>query len=331
MRSLTGIPNCCIARFVCSVVLVLAFTCQGGEQVQYIPGSRYYGRNEYIEYTAGNAPVILTAPHGGGLTPSEIPDRTWGTMATDRNTAALAYSFVEAFHKITGLYPHVVLCHLKRTKFDANRDIGEAAQGNPWAEQAWREWHGFIDIAKETAVRHFGGALYMDLHGHAHAMQRLELGYNIGSSTLALSDEEIGRFKDRSSLRWLATKAEADFGEMLRGEASFGALMEARGFASVPSPQYPHPDGKPYFSGGYNTRRHTSQDVGRVSGFQIECNFRGVRDTSENRTRAAAAFAESAVIYMARHFRIDLTLAQVDQSEQDVVCEDADLAAAGKD
>ena len=44
----------------------------------YVAGQSYTGRNGYIEYIAGNAPVIYTAPHGGNLTPSEIPDRTAG-------------------------------------------------------------------------------------------------------------------------------------------------------------------------------------------------------------------------------------------------------------
>ena len=30
----------------------------------YVPGQSYFGRNNYIEYLAGNAPVILSAPHG---------------------------------------------------------------------------------------------------------------------------------------------------------------------------------------------------------------------------------------------------------------------------
>ena len=31
----------------------------------YVPGQSYFGRNNYIEYVAGNAPVIYSAPHGG--------------------------------------------------------------------------------------------------------------------------------------------------------------------------------------------------------------------------------------------------------------------------
>ena len=44
--------------------------------VTYVAGQSYFGRNSYVEYIAGNSPVILSAPHGGLLTPSSIPDRT---------------------------------------------------------------------------------------------------------------------------------------------------------------------------------------------------------------------------------------------------------------
>ena len=44
--------------------------------ISYVAGQSYFGRNGYVEYIAGNTPVILTAPHGGTLSPSSIPDRT---------------------------------------------------------------------------------------------------------------------------------------------------------------------------------------------------------------------------------------------------------------
>ena len=42
----------------------------------YTPGKSYFGKNDYTEYVAGNAPLIYSAPHGDALTPSDIPDRT---------------------------------------------------------------------------------------------------------------------------------------------------------------------------------------------------------------------------------------------------------------
>src|SRR5262249_16761368 len=33
----------------------------------YTPGQSYFGRNNYIEYIAGNSPLILSAAHGGNV------------------------------------------------------------------------------------------------------------------------------------------------------------------------------------------------------------------------------------------------------------------------
>ena len=62
----------------------------------YQPGQAYLGRSNYIEYISGDLPVIFSAPHGGALTPSEIPDRLDDgsdpnfTTITDSNTAETA-------------------------------------------------------------------------------------------------------------------------------------------------------------------------------------------------------------------------------------------------
>ena len=41
----------------------------------YLPGVSYFGRSNYIEYIAGDLPIIISAPHGGALIPAEMPDR----------------------------------------------------------------------------------------------------------------------------------------------------------------------------------------------------------------------------------------------------------------
>ena len=88
---------------VMAVLLTLvSLTAQG--LAAYVPGQSYYGRNNYIEYIAGNAPLILTAPHGGRLTPPEIPDRTWGGATTDTNIDLLARAFSDEFYRMTGRY-----------------------------------------------------------------------------------------------------------------------------------------------------------------------------------------------------------------------------------
>ena len=271
----------------------------------YVPGQSYFGRNGYIEYIAGDCPIILSAPHGGAETPDEIPDRTWGTTVTDRNTKELAVALRDQVYSLTGHYPHVIICNLKRTKLDANRDIDEAAQGNQWAEQAWYEYHDFIEHAKAAVVDRYGTGNYIDLHGHGDDHPDwLELGYLLSASELTKIDAEIGLFKNESSIRTLADFTDASFAELLRGDSSFGGLMEAQGYDVVPSPTDPNPGDNSYFSAGYNTDRHGSDDGGPISGFQLEAHYTGFRDTDENRQAAARAMAESLDVYLETHYGV---------------------------
>ena len=65
-----------------------------GSDGPYISGQKYSGVNNYIEYYSGNLPVIIAAPHGGAMMPAQIPDRTVGTMVTDKNTKELSKAVI---------------------------------------------------------------------------------------------------------------------------------------------------------------------------------------------------------------------------------------------
>src|SRR5437870_345025 len=157
-------------------LVLTASTSAIGAAEEYQPGKVYFGRNKYIEYLAGDLPFILSAPHGGRERPEELPDREQGTFAFDTNTQELARAVTAELHARTGHWPHIIICRIHRRKLDCNREIVEAAAGNPLAEQAWREYQVFIDAAHAAVVERQGRGLYIDLHGHGHAEQRLELG-----------------------------------------------------------------------------------------------------------------------------------------------------------
>jgi hypothetical protein len=267
----------------------------------FVPGQSYFGRNQFVEYIAGNSPYIVSAPHGGSLTPPEIPDRTSGETVTDSNTRELVRAMGTAVFAREGRYPHIIICHLRRTKLDVNRDLGEALEGsNPYAIQAWKEFQSFIDTAKQTVVQQFGKGFYVDVHGHGHEIQRLELGYLLSSSALALGDNTLNSnsfYGSSSSIRSMIAGTGTTFAQLLRGPHSLGTLLEERGFPSVPSQNQPNPGTAPYFSGGYNTQRHGSAGGGPISGVQIECNFTGVRDTEQSWLRFADAFAGAIRLY----------------------------------
>lgn len=290
----------------------------------YVPGQAYFGRNGYVEYVAGDAPVILTAPHGGNLTPSEIPDRTASrcggsaTTTTDLNTIALARAMQARYHARFGRYPHVVVMHLARLKLDANRLDPEAACGDPEAQTALAEWHDFIDAARGAVLQASGRGWYMDMHGHGHSIQRLELGYLLTGAQLDLTDAQLdanAAYEDTASVRTMSEASPASFAALLRGPTSLGTLYASNGFPSIPSSSDPRPGGTSYFTGGDNTRRHAcgaeatplgGVTGGDICGVQIEANYTGVRDNATNRDRFGDATAIVLEQYLAAHWGLQL-------------------------
>jgi len=271
----------------------------------YRPGTSYFGRKSYVEYVPGELPLVVSAPHGGSLDPSEIPNRLGGTQDTDRNATETVLAVRQALIERTGKAPHVILLHLKRTKLDANREIVEAAEGNPFAENAWDEFQGFIDRASAAVATSYGSGFYIDLHGHGHAIARAELGYLLSSTQLNRTDAEVDalNLKAQSSIRALAESSPLPFSALLRGSTSLGALLQREGVRSLPSPGDPSPGSDDYFTGGYNTARHGSRSSGRtVSGVQIELPYPGIRDSAANRQAFGQALAKALEAYMTAHF-----------------------------
>lgn len=266
-------------------------------------GVSCFGTSNYIEYIPGDLPVVVSVPHGGALTPANIPDRTVGTTATDLNTIPLGQAVSAAFTAATGRAPHVVIVHLRRTKLDANREVVEAAQGNADAARAWNEYHAFIELAMSTVRQRYGTGFYMDLHGHGHAVPRLELGYMVTASTLNQSNAQLdaANVVMNSSLRLLAQGSALSSSALLRGPTSLGGLLESR-VRVVPSPSDPSPGADEYFNGGYSTDRHTST----LPGVQIECHYTGVRDTATARAAFADALVGALRTYLSTHLRLTI-------------------------
>jgi hypothetical protein len=275
----------------------------------FVLGNTYEDPDGWIEYQPGNAPLILIAPHGGTLLPTGLPDRTCAGCETvnDLNTQDLARVIADSFAVRTGKRPHVVINRLSRRKFDANRDVAEATGGFAGLERSWRWLHAYIDSAKAAAVRAPGKGLVIDLHGHGHAVARLEIGYLLTATQLRLDDATLaaGNVMNQSSIARLTRDAFA--GEapvaLLNGPNSLGGLLTAGGYPSVPS----HLDRAPqatqeYFSGGYNTQRHGSVSSGTIDAIQIEHNNAGIRDTQANRGRYAGILATALAKYFERNY-----------------------------
>ncbi|MEC9477187.1 MAG: sulfatase-like hydrolase/transferase [Planctomycetota bacterium] len=226
---------------------------------------------DFVDVSVGNMPLVLSAPHGGTDKPVGVPDRTEGTLVRDSNTLELAIELAASIEKRTGKKPFLVTNRMHRVKMDPNRAIEEATQGGVFAAMVYRAYHKALEESCQQALQIGGGdALLIDLHGHAHPDDWIEVGHLLTGSELAVPDDEL------ENVDWI------------RGPRSIGALLEKAGFQAVPSPRLPHPDGKKYWSGGYITR-HYRKDGMRTLQFEHPWSVR----KKEGRVTSVPALAEA--------------------------------------
>lgn len=282
--------------------------CNPTSSAKYKTGVSYFGRNNYIHYIPGTLPIILSAPHGGTIKPSEIPARTYGTTVLDTGSYQLTQELTHELYRLTGRKPHVIVCRLSRTRLDANRAIKEAAQGNKWAEQAWNEFHTYIDASKSWVTQQCKKGHYFDIHTHGHSKVWAELGYRLTSTDLKKSDATLNSnasYAKKSSIRHLASQSTLKFASLLRGSTSLGSYIKGTKYEAVPSPQHPDPGGNSYFNGGYNTERHGSKNGGVIDGTQIENSSTILRVGSQRRPYAKS-LALAMLRYVEKHYGFQL-------------------------
>ncbi len=274
-------------------------------------GNTYFGTNNYIEYFAGNAPIIISAPHGGYLQPSYMPDRNCDNCAyvSDAYTQELTRLIQQKFYKKTGCYLHIIYNLVHRKKLDMNRELIMATDSNSALDIYWNEYHKYIDSAKAKITNTYGKGLFIDMHGHGHTKQRIELGYLVSKSTLQLPDSLINlpKYTNFTSIRNLAKNNLNNFSHvaMLRGEKSMGSMFAYKGFPSVPSNVDLFPEANDeYFNGGYNTIRHGSNTVGKIDAIQLEL-YSAIRFDSTQRKKFADSFVNVMINYLAIHYFIN--------------------------
>lgn len=280
------------------VLGVLTVTAQGNAAFKLID------KEGYTAYLPGTMPLVISVPHGGTLNLEEIADRSCegAVTVTDSYTKELAYEIADYLQKFKGKTPYMVVCNLIRKDVDQNRDKPEATCGDSRMDAPWETFHTQIDEALKEAVARFGFCIYIDLHGHGHPDQRLELGYLLGEKELKdLYERQPGRGRSHSLSNLLNKKeTKVTLHELLFGPNAFGTMMANEGFPSVPSAQDPVPlEGQKYFNGGYNTKRYTGSQYPNVFGWQIESNMKGVRDKA-GRPVFAATFSRVILDYMDR-------------------------------
>ena len=284
-----------------------------GSDGPYLYGETYQGRKGYTTYYPGNIPVILSIPHGGNISPSEISNRTYGVTVTDSNTIELGIAIRNYFYSNYNIRPYVIINNLKRTKLDANRDKAEAAQNNIYAERAFDEFHFYIEKAREDIISKFSTGILFDIHGHGINPDgfndlRTWIGYLLTADELDNSNDYIDQnisINDVSIYSLLNSSGQT-LSQLLSGPNSLGALFENNNYTALPSPESRSPEGMRYFSGGYNTFRYGTNREFNFSSIQLEFPFQGLRDTPQSRTQFSSIFVDLVQEYFLIHLNIDL-------------------------
>ncbi|MGE0144265.1 MAG: LamG-like jellyroll fold domain-containing protein [Planctomycetota bacterium] len=256
-----------------ALVSTLAYAISASAIAQvFPPGATRWSGDGYVEYIVGNAPILVTAGHGGDLMPPTIPDRTYGTFAHDTRTLELARELATSLRSRFDLHPHVVLFHLHRRKVDVNREVVEGAQGDPNGVAAYDAFHRACSDARAAIGSGWGAGIYLDLHGHGHPENWIELGYSLSAAQLALPDSTLAQpnYVVQSTIRSVGSLPGVTFPEVLRGASSLGGFLQSGGYDSVPGPNFPDPNGGNYFSGGHNVQIYGSRGGGSVDGIQME-------------------------------------------------------------
>jgi hypothetical protein len=240
--------------------------------------------SSYIEYRTGNYPLIITVPHGGSLTDGSLtlrttancPDPEFSTVF-DTYTSELAELLDSVVFARTGKYPYIIFCRLKRTYVDMNRPLEYAIpNGNVAAKSIYDKFYNYIDQSKNMIFAKYGTGLLLDIHAHGHDKQEVEIGYQLSTTELNLSDAEIdnSNLAGQSGIYNLSkmVKATQSFSQLLRGDKSFGTLLNNNGIACIPNKTNPSPGTTSYFSGGYITQSRGSGSGGTIDAIQLEFN-----------------------------------------------------------
>lgn len=142
-----------------------------------------------VESTAGELPIILTAPHGGGESLPGCSERTpVGTRFVNRpdaHTDRLAQAIAAELKRLTGRSPYLVIARFHRKYIDANRRPDEA-YGDPGCAAAYAAYHAAIRAHIDEIRGKHPHAMLFDVHGQVAHRDAILRGTRYGVTVQAL-------------------------------------------------------------------------------------------------------------------------------------------------
>ncbi|CAD5125004.1 DgyrCDS13244 [Dimorphilus gyrociliatus] len=299
-------------KFACLTFICFLLHSSNGVQI-------LHGVGDYTSYHVGNMNLVISVPHNGLKTTSDIPDRHNGCLdqnnnciythncgqqsnscsvrtAGDSYTKSIATKFYDKVHELTGLYPHMIVSELRRKKMDPNREVNEATFGDPLATQVYNDFHNFINQAKNAIS---GDGLLIDMHGQTHPEEWIELGYLISRYQL-VNNIWIPSI---SSIRALDSRFNnVGLENLVRGPNSLGKLLNDHSQLVVPSPNNPDPTASGnYYSGGFIVKTYGSKNGGNIDAIQVEAP-KNIRFSSTKRTKFGQDLGSAVVSFMQTYY-----------------------------
>jgi len=284
-----------------------------------------------VTWTFGEANLVVTIPHAGTIGSdttaaghiycqsgnviqtrigtNQHPIRTY---TRDAGTDVIGHQLAKRLGK-TGLSPHVVECHVHRSKVECNRSIEEVAVDKlgEEAQEIFDTYHAWITEAIgmcRQVGENVPGVFLLDLHGHGHPHDYIELGYRLTADTLnAIADEENSRSTWNSvmtsaarhefTLRHLVKRkfSPTRVEEAVLGPTSLAACLnrqlekceDLKEICCIPSQEKKCPGKLGFYIGAHTVRLHSA--ARRVDCAQIELplSVRSVRSGASPSTGTA--------------------------------------------
>ena len=263
--------------------------------------------DDFFEFRKGDIPLIIVAPHGGDLKPNWIENRDCdGSVITkDLYTLDIAFQIENELVKM-GYKPFIVFAKIHRIKLDLNRSLKTSHCEDDTSNELWQLFHDQIFTFRQEILKNYDRGLLIDIHGHGHPIQRIELGYLLDNEKLnKLSRDESSIQHGETSINSLIENhpENKQLGDLIFGDNALGTLLSKNGFPTVPSSIDRAPEhNEPFFSGGTNTKNYGSKSQNGVDAIQLELNRNGIRQDIQDRERFSKVFANILIDYLKFHY-----------------------------
>jgi len=239
--------------------------------------------NSCVVAHEGGLPIIISAPHGGGLAFAGADVRKGGggvrqfAVARDVNTDALALELSAALRRETGKAPFLVVAKVSRKYVDLNRPENDAFESQN-LRGAYEAYHAALEKYCREVSQKWGGGLLLDLHGQGVRSDSIFRGTRNGATTALL----LKKYGDQA----------------LTAPQGLQGLLEAKGFKIIPSCASGKKES--WFDGGYIVGKYGMEGSYGVDAIQLE--FGGVYTANRKLPETATALAQVLSNYVAAHF-----------------------------